>query len=293
MTEPVRLVVALGGNALSPGSSTGTVAEMRSVLAGTARPLADLVQRGAQLVLTHGNGPQVGRLLQQQALAAREVPPLPMDVCVAATQGEIGYVLAQALDAELRRRSLDRTVLCLVTQVVVDADDPAFDDPRKPVGPSGTARRLVASPSPRRIVEAAPLKQVVDAGHVVVVGGGGGVPVVDDGDVLRGVDAVVDKDLTASLVARLCEADGLLLLTDVPCVQVGYGTPRARGLSRLTVAEARELLDAGEFPPGSMGPKVRACCEFVEAGGRRAVIAALTDAERAAYGDAGTEVVAG
>jgi len=309
----VRVVAALGGNALTPGQGTGSVEEMREALASTSALLADLVTRDVSLVLTHGNGPQVGRILLQQEAAAPEVPPMPMDVCGAESQGQIGYLLAQSLDTALRARNVATRALCLITQVVVDGRDPAFRRPTKPVGPAydeatahriaqesghvyrevatGRWRRVVASPSPLRFVEEEPLLQIIEAGHVVVAAGGGGVPVVEDGDAIRGVEAVVDKDLTAGRLAALVDADVLLILTEVARVQIGFGTPQARELERLTTDEARRLLAAGEFPEGSMGPKIAACCDFVEATGRRAVIAALSDVEKAVFGDAGTSVV--
>jgi carbamate kinase len=309
-----RVVVALGGNALSPAGGAGDVHEMRGALADTARSLADLVDSGASLVITHGNGPQVGRILLQQEYAAAKVPPMPMDVCGAQSQGQIGYLLAQTLDSELAGRGLDTRALCLVTQVVVDGRDPAFRRPTKPVGPAYDRpeaqriahetgyvfrimpdkmwRRVVASPAPVRIVEAEPLRQIVDAGHVVVAAGGGGVPVVEVGSTLHGVEAVIDKDLTAARLALLLDADQLVILTEVTRVQTGYGTPSARELARLTVSEARALLKAGEFPEGSMGPKVRACVQFVTGGGRRAVIGALAQAHDVVFGEAGTAVEA-
>jgi carbamate kinase len=309
----VRAVVALGGNALSPPRGTGTADEMRGALAVACRHLADLVTTGVEVVITHGNGPQVGRILLQQEAAAPDIPAMPMDVCGAESQGQIGYLLAQALDNALRARGSDVRALCLVTQVVVDGRDPAFRRPTKPVGPfydrptaqriaheTGQVftiqpdkrwRRVVASPSPVRFVEEGPLLQIVDSGHCVVAAGGGGVPVVDvDGD-LRGVDAVVDKDRSAALLAKIVGADLLLILTEVDVVQRGFGTPDAAPLPRLTTAEARELLRAGEFPEGSMGPKVDAACTFVENGGPRAVITSLAAARAALDGDAGTEVV--
>lgn len=282
---------------------------MRAALTDTAAALADLVASGTSLVLTHGNGPQVGRLLLQQELAADQVPPMPMDVCGALSQGQLGYLLAQALDNALRRRRQDTRVLSLLTQVLVDGRDPAFRRPSKPVGPSypravaqgiaqasghvfaiqpdGQWRRVVASPRPAGFVEQGALKALVDAGHVVVAAGGGGVPVVEHRGQLRGVEAVVDKDRTAALLATVVGADVLLVLTEVDRVQVGYGTPSARALSELTLAEARELLAAGEFPEGSMGPKVEACVSFVEAGGR-AAIGALSQAADVLAGRAGT-----
>ena len=309
----MRVVAALGGNALSPSGGTGSVEEMRSALAVACGHLAGLVEAGHSLVVTHGNGPQIGRILLQQEAAAPTIPPMPMDVCGAESQGQIGYLIAQSLDNALRERGCRVPVLCLVTQVVVDGRDPAFRRPTKPVGPSydgATAqriahetgfvftdqgndrwRRVVASPLPQRIVEAEPLQQVVAAGHVVIASGGGGVPVVEEEDRLRGVDAVVDKDRTAACLSRLVGADVLAILTDVSAVQVGFRTPQARALGRITVAEARDLLAAGEFPEGSMGPKVTAVCDFVEGSGGRGIITDLASVTAAVTGDAGTQVV--
>src|SRR4051812_17269413 len=311
----MRAVVALGGNALSPAGDDGSVTAMRAAVGATTEVLADLVERGVGLVITHGNGPQVGRILLQQEYAADRVPPMPMDVCGAQSQGQIGYVLAQSLDSALRRRKLSTRALCLLTQVIVNGRDPAFRRPTKPVGPSYPRpeaqriahetgyvfrimpdkqwRRVVASPRPVRFVEEEPLLQIIEAGHVVVAAGGGGVPVVEHRNELRGVEAVVDKDLTAARLATLVGADLLLILTAVDRVQVGYGTPDARALTQMSVREARKLLRAGEFPEGSMGPKISACVSFVAAGGPRAKIASLAQATDAVFGDAGTEIVAG
>jgi carbamate kinase len=250
----------------------------------------------------------------QQEYSADHVPPMPMDVCGAESQGQIGYLLVQALDSALQRRGLPARALCLVTQVVVDGRDPAFRRPTKPVGPSYPRpeaqriahrtghvftiqpdkrwRRVVASPRPVRFVEETPLLQIIEAGHVVVAAGGGGVPVVEHRGELRGVEAVVDKDLTASRLATLVGADLLLILTAVERVQVGYGTPDARELTDLSVREARRLLRAGEFPEGSMGPKVQACVAFAATGGR-AKIASLAQVADAVFGDAGTEIATG
>ena len=307
----MRLVVALGGNALSPARGDGSVEEMRSSLTAAADVLASLVADGHSLVLTHGNGPQVGRLLLQQERAADVVPPMPMDVCGALSQGQLGYLVAQSLDNALRRRRLSARVLTLVTQVVVDGRSAAFRRPSKPVGPSyerpeaqaishasghvfaiqpdGRWRRVVASPKPLRFVEEGPLRALVDSGHVVVAAGGGGVPVVEHRGQLHGVEAVVDKDRTAALLASAVGADLLLVLTEAPQVQVGYGTPSARSLSTMTAAEASAWLRAGEFPEGSMGPKVEACVTFVKAGGA-AAIGALSDAAAVLKGEAGTRI---
>ncbi len=309
----MRVVVALGGNALSPAGATGSVEEMRAALATATGHLAGLVEAGVGLVVTHGNGPQIGRILLQQEAAAPAIPPMPMDVCGAESQGQIGYLIAQSLDNALRERGRRIPVLCLVTQVVVDGRDPAFRRPTKPVGPAydaataeriahetgyvftdqggGRWRRVVASPLPQRIVEEEPLRQVIAAGHVVIASGGGGVPVVEEEDRLRGVDAVVDKDRTAACLAALVGADVLAICTDVAAVQVRFGTPDARLLGRLTVAEARELLAAGEFPEGSMGPKISAACDFVEGSAGRAVITDLVSVTDAVTGSAGTQIV--
>jgi len=308
----MRVVIALGGNALSPASSIGSAEEIRAALVSTCDVLAELVARDVALVLTHGNGPQIGRILLQQEAAAPQLPPMPMDVCGAESQGQLGYLLAQSLDSALRARGLPQRTLCLITQVVVDGRDQAFRRPTKPVGPhydevtahqiaaeSGHVfqampdrrwRRVVASPRPLGLVEAPVLPGLLESGHVLVAAGGGGVPVVEDGDTIRGVEAVVDKDRTAALLATLIEADLLLILTEVARVQVGYGTPSARELASLTVTEARALLAAGEFPEGTMGPKVEAACDFVAATGQRAVIGALSEAAAAVFESAGTQV---
>ena len=312
----MRVVVALGGNAMSPAGGTGSVTELRAALAAAAVPLAELVGAGAAVVLTHGNGPQIGQLLLQQEAAALQVPPMPMDVCGAATQGELGYLLAEAVGAALRRRGLRQQVLPLVTRVVVDPADPAFGSPTKPVGPEydravaqamaaasghafgevrpGRWRRLVPSPRPLGFVETDPIRLLAGSGHVLVAGGGGGVPVVPGPDGgFRGVEAVVDKDRTAAVLGLLVGAEVLAILTEVPQVQLGWGTPAARPVAKLSVSEARGLLAAGEFPAGSMGPKIEACCEFVAAGGSRAVIGALDQATEVVLGSAGTTIVAG
>lgn len=312
----MQVVVALGGNALSPPGGTGSAEEMRASLEVAAAALAELVEGGADLALTHGNGPQIGRMLIQQEAAALEVPPMPMDICGAATQGQLGYLIAVALGSELRRRGLRQQVLPLVTQVLVDPADPAFGAPSKPVGPTydtavaralaagsghvfgevrtGRWRRLVPSPRPAGFVEAAAITLLAGSGHVLVAGGGGGVPVVPvPGGGYRGAEAVVDKDRTAAALAQLVGAEVLAILTEVSQVQLGFGTPGARSVPKLSVSEARGLLEAGEFPAGSMGPKIEACCDFVAGGGSRAVIGALDQAADVVLGTAGTTIVAG
>jgi carbamate kinase len=306
------LVVALGGNAIKAAGERGTSAEQFANVARAADAIADLVARGDRVVITHGNGPQVGSLLLQQAATAADVPPLPMDVCGAMTQGWIGYMIAQALGNALARRGHPAAgrIAAIVTQALVDGADPAFARPTKPVGPFYSAaeaqtmmaeglamvedsgrgwRRVVPSPRPTGFVERAAIRELVAAGLLVIVNGGGGVPVVRDGaGRLRGVEAVIDKDLGAALLAREVEADRLLILTDVEQVALDYKKPTQRPLRRLSAAEARAHLAAGQFAAGSMGPKIEAAAQFVEDGGRQAIITQLYRAVAALEGQTGT-----
>jgi carbamate kinase len=301
------VVVALGGNTLLGRHGPWTAAEEVAAVERTARRLADALDDGYHLLLTHGNGPQVGNLLVQQE-SAPETPQHPLDVLVAETQAGIGYLLQRALDTE---REGVTQALTLVTQVVVDADDPAFDDPTKPVGPFYTEaeasskpfetravgdgerpyRRVVPSPDPVAVVEADEIARLVERGNLVICGGGGGVPVIRD-EGLRGVAAVVDKDYTAELLASNVGAETLVLLTDVEYAYVNYGDPDARPLREVSAATLRRHLEAGAFAPGSMRPKVEACCRFVEGDGRRAVITTPERLADALAGDAGTRAFA-
>jgi carbamate kinase len=306
----MRLVVALGGNALIPRAARGTIDEQRAAIAETCDVLGELCAAGHDVVVTHGNGPQIGRLMMKNE-AVPSLPPVPLDVLVAESQAQIGYIVQQELLAALRKHGVPRDVVTVVTQVLVDPNDPAFARPSKPVGPyldeaaadalrargepvgeapGGGYRRLVASPEPRGIVEGDVIRALVEARTVPVAGGGGGIPVVRDGQGLRGVAAVVDKDLTAAALVRAVHADTLLILTDVEQVVRGFGTARAQPLGRLTVAEARAGVESGEFPRGSMGEKVLAAARAAESGAR-AVIASLKRARDAAAGTAGTEIV--
>ncbi len=308
-----RLAVALGGNALIRRGEPGSIAVQRHNLVSAARSLVDLAERsGAEIVLTHGNGPQVGFLSIQAEMGEPVVPAPPLDVLGAETQGQIGYLLAQALQAAFLEKGIRREIAVVVSQTVVRADDPAFSRPTKPVGPiydEATARahaadrgwsialdgahwrRVVASPVPLRIVEAPAVRTLVEAGALVVAGGGGGVPVVElpDGR-LEGREAVVDKDLAAVVLARAVAADGLLLLTDVDAVYGGWGTPDAAPIRRMTVEEALRGLDDGAWPSGSMAPKIRACAEFVRSGGRFAAIGSLDQAAAVLWGRSGTRI---
>jgi carbamate kinase len=311
--DPRLVVVAIGGNALRDAGGAAKPDAWFRALEKSLPPLVDLVARDFRLVLTHGNGPQVGDELLRMELARRTVPPLSLDLCGAETQGSLGYAIQQVFGNLCRARGLDVPVAALVTRVVVDPADPAFRSPTKPIGPFYPAakardlkrrkrwtlvedarrgfRRVVPSPRPLRILEIEMVRRLCQGGAVPIACGGGGVPVVDTPEGYRGVEAVVEKDLATEALATGLGADRLLILTAVERVAVGFGTPRAIGVERLPVAEARALLAAGEFPPGSMGPKVEAGVRFVEAGGRETIITSLERVRAAMEGDAGTHIV--
>lgn len=311
-----RVVVALGGNAILQANQRGTAAEQQANVMATAGQIADLIELGWEVVVTHGNGPQVGNILIQNEEAAAVVPAMPLDVCGAKSQGQLGYFLQQALHNLLGQRGLRRPVVALVSQTVVDAGDPAFNNPTKPIGPFYTReraerlmrereyvvrevgprgwRRVVPSPEPQAIVEREVILNLVKAGTVVIAAGGGGIPVLAHPDGrLEGVEAVVDKDLAGQRLALDVGASHLVILTDVERVFLDYGGPGQRGLDRLTVSEARTYLKGGQFPAGSMGPKVEAAVRFVEKGGETCVITSLQWAVQALQGEAGTRVVPG
>jgi len=308
-----RYVVALGGNALIPAGGKGTAEEQTRTVALAMARLAPLAGTGAEIVITHGNGPQVGNLLLKNEMARDLVPPMPLDWCVAQTQATIGLAIQTALEWELHHRAVDRGVVVVLTRVVVDPLDPARLRHTKPIGrtvteeearaatdgshhftqqPGGGWRRVVPSPEPVAIVEEAEIRHLLATGAVVVAAGGGGVPVEtgEDGRYF-GVEAVIDKDLTASLLARRLEADALLILTEAAGAIINYGRPGERLLERVTPPILRGFQAAGHFAEGSMGPKVEAALRFVEAGGKRAVIASMDDAVEAISGDKGTQVV--
>lgn len=298
-----RVVVALGGNALADARGEGP----GGATAEAAVQLADLILAGHELVVTHGNGPQVGELLlDQEARGPGRGVPLPLDVLVAMTQAQLGYLLQRDIEDELVARGDHTDVVTVVTEVLVDAGDPEFDRPTKPVGPrlverpaddhryveveDGRWRRVVPSPQPVHLVEEKALRAIVEDGIVPVCGGGGGVPVVRHGTRLRGVEAVIDKDRTSALVARSLDADALVILTDVAHVEARHGTPDAEPIDQLTTGDARVLL--AELPAGSMGPKVDAAVSAAEQG-RFACIAGLGQALDALAGRAGTRIVRG
>lgn len=308
------IVLALGGNALAQPGEEGTITEQFRHARESLNAVVELARDGWRIAIVHGNGPQVGNALLRQELARGEVPPLPLGVLVAATEGWIGYMLQQSLQNALARGGVDRQVVTLVTQVLVDPRDPTLRQPSKPIGrtmPEADARRLaaetgwdiaptkggwrrvVASPRPVAIVEREMIRSLVADGHLVIAAGGGGTPVYRDDELgLEGVDAVVDKDRAAAILARDIGAEVLVILTDVDRVYVDFGGPGQRGIERLTLSTAQELLRSGELGSGSMAPKVEAAAEFVRNGGRRAIIARLDQGREAVAGSAGTEIVA-
>jgi len=309
-----RIVVAFGGNALIKKGQEGTQWEQVENAEETARMLLPLARDGHDLVLVHGNGPQVGNILIQVEEAVNKVPPLSLDVCVAASEGSIAYMLELALGNAFRKERLRRQVVALVTEVIVDQDDPGFRRPTKPIGPFYTRfraddlihkqgwnmvedagrgwRKVVPSPRPLEVVQMAVLRQAIEAGHLVIAGGGGGIPVYRTADgTLKGVEAVIDKDYTASLIAAGIGADLLVILTGVDQVSLNYGRADETRVRRMTVSEARAHLEGGQFPEGSMGPKVRAGVEFVESSGHEVLITSAPRLAQAVRGRTGTRIV--
>ncbi len=311
-----RVVIALGGNAMTSPGGLAAPADQIAAVTGAAERIADVIAAGFEVLITHGNGPQVGNILVKNELSAHVVPPIPLDWCVATTQGTIGFILLNALESALERalaaRDLARPVAAVVTRTLVDRDDPGFTRPTKPIGRYLTPaeaqvlvdhgqvwrdrgergwRRVVASPEPLEVIDAPAVIALLAAGTIVVAAGGGGVPVVRDPDgTLRGVEAVIDKDLTAALLARTVGARVLVIATDVDAVMVDWGTDRAAALGHVTPQRLRSLAATGQFASGSMGPKVDAACRFVESGGDLAVIASLDRIADAVTGAAGTVV---
>ncbi len=310
------IVVALGGNAIVKPNQQGTYQEQLEAVQTACAAMAGLVAHGHSLVITHGNGPQVGNILIQQEEARLVVPPMPLDACGAQSQGLIGYMIQRTMDNELRRRGIERRVVSLVTQVLVDPDDPAYGNPTKPIGPYYTPdrakslletrgyrmkedsrrgwRRVVPSPEPLGIVESQAIRLLVEREMIIVALGGGGIPVArrPDGQI-EGVEAVVDKDLAAQKLASEVGAWALMILTDVERVALNYGRPDQYDLETITLAEGRRHLAEGHFAAGSMRPKVEACLRFIEAGGPVAMIGPLDRAAQVLHGKAGTRFMAG
>ncbi len=314
MKQKIALI-AFGGNALLPENQRGLQAEQMRNAQRAAELMVHVVRKGYELIIVHGNGPQVGNLLIQMEEAVTKIPPYTLDICDAMTEGSMGFMLERALVNELRRRSVDKDVAAVVSQVVVDKDDPAFQKPTKPVGPfyskfraqqlarekkwamvedAGRGwRKVVPSPRPIDVVAKRVIHDLVRDGRIVIAAGGGGIPVILNGrGLFEGVEAVIDKDYAASLLAREVRVDLFVILTAIDCVYVNYGKPDQRAVSVLGADEAERLLAEGQFPPGSMGPKIRAAIEFVRAGGREVLITRDTHLKAALIGRAGTRIVA-
>ena len=315
MERPGLAVLAIGGNALIRGRKHESIPDQYVMVCEIAEVICGMLEGGWKVVVTHGNGPQVGFILRRSELAIAEVPPVPMDYAGADIQGGVGYMFIKALRNAFRRRAIRREAVAVVTQTVVDRDDPAFANPTKPIGShmeearakklaakyrwtvrddAGRGwRRVVPSPRPQRILETAQIGQLAKEGHVVVCCGGGGIPVIEEenGD-LKGVEAVIDKDLASSLLARNMGADTLVLPTGVEKVALDFNKPTQRWLDRMSLAEAKRHHAEDQFDAGSMGPKVAALIDFVGGGGRLGLITDPQNVARALRGETGTRVVA-
>jgi carbamate kinase len=307
------ILVAVGGNALIRAGQKGTAQEQFENAVDTANAIVRLIKAGHRVVLTHGNGPQVGAMLTRTEYAAAHAYRLPLDCCVAATQGEIGYVLQYAMWQAMQQEGLQVPVVSLVTQVLVDSRDTAFTKPTKPIGPFYTKevaeryrdlfdwaivedssrgyRRVVSSPEPKEIIELEAIRACVDRGLVVIAGGGGGIPVFNDHDLSKGVEAVIDKDLTSAVLAWQLGADVFAISTEVEKVCIDFRKPTQRQVDRLSLTECREYMAAGQFPPGSMGPKISAGMVFVERAGNEAIITNHEHLIDAINGQGGTRIV--
>lgn len=308
------IVIALGGNALIGEGQQGTIAEQFENVRRSLDGIIYCLKQGFEVVITHGNGPQVGNLLLMVEASRNQVPELTLGVCVADTEGAIGYMIQQSLTNRLRKEGIDRCVVTVLTQVVVDKHDRAFSNPTKPIGPFFTReeaerfyrekgwhviedshrgyRRVVASPNPLKIVEERAVKTLLEAGDIVIAAGGGGIPVVmkEDGD-LEGIDVVIDKDLASAVLARDIKAHCLMMLTGVEHIFLNFKQPNEQALSRLTVKEAQKYLQEGHFPPGSMGPKIQAAMNFLNWGGELAIITSIDKVKESLDGRTGTKIM--
>lgn len=312
-------VIAIGGNAILEADETGSAKSQFENIRLTSQHIANLVKNGYNVVITHGNGPQVGNILLRNEIADGIAPVMPMDVCVAESQGQIGYMIQQSLLNELAILGISARVISLVTQVVVDPEDDAFENPTKPIGPyypEGEAerlakekkwtmmedkarqgyRRVVPSPEPIEIVEGETIKRLVSNGEgedIIIAAGGGGVPVIKTENGYKGTEAVVDKDLASQVLASSIKADILIMLTDIEQVAIYFGSPKQENLSQMNVSEAKKFLTQGHFPPGSMGPKIVSAIRFLEKGGQMVIITTPENLEDALEGKAGTSILPG
>ena len=303
-------IIAMGGNSISPKGETGTIQQQFSHTRETVEGISHFIERGYNLCINHGNGPQVGNELLRMDLTHDRVPSLPLGVCVAGTQGTIGYMIQQSLQNKLRDMELDREVVTLVTQVIVDKDDPTIQEPTKFVGPwyteneirpfvekfdwfvkeqePGQWRRVVPSPMPEYIMHGKSIKSLVDRGTIVIATGGGGIPVYNDAEHLEGLDAVIDKDYAAAKLGRIIYAEELWIITDVEYVYRNYGRSDQLPIQELTSSEAKKLYDNGEFQKGSIGPKIKAAMHFLKYHGDKVVITSIPCIKDAIEGNAGT-----
>ncbi len=312
-------MIAIGGNAILQPDEDGSAEKQLENLAITSDQIAIMIQKGYQVVITHGNGPQVGNILLRNEIAEGIVPPMPMDICVAESQGQIGYMIQQSLKNKLNKMGIKGRVTAIVTQVVVDESDDAFEVPTKPIGPyypeaeamklakekgwammedsaRGGYRRVVPSPEPLEIVESETIKRLAqgdEGAEILIAAGGGGVPVIRTEDGYKGVEAVVDKDLASQVLATSIKADLLIMLTDVEKAALNFGKPEQKDLSEMTLTEAKKYLREGHFPPGSMGPKIVAAIRFLENGGKETIIAKPENLNNALSGENATRIVPG
>ncbi|KAA0002142.1 MAG: carbamate kinase [Thermoplasmata archaeon] len=309
----MKAVVALGGNALVKPGQKGTSKEQFSTTMETVKSIVKMIQHGWDIVITHGNGPQVGSILLQQEVAKSVAPPMPLDVCVAQSQGQIGYMIQQCMLSVLKKKSIKKDVVSIVTQVLVDKDDPAFTNPTKPVGPiykydeallrlkegyrmskqKGGWRIVVPSPDPLSIIESPTIKRLIEEGIIVIAVGGGGIPVIEENGRLKGKEAVIDKDLASERLATEIDAHVLLILTDVDAVYLNYGSKNQKKLKKVSLEKIKEYYHEGQFPPGSMGPKILAAIRFLKSGGKKTIICSIEDAWDALQEKAGTLIYKG
>ena len=306
-----RAVIALGGNALIKPGQKGTIYEQFANTRETVKSIVKIIKDGWDLVLTHGNGPQVGAILLQNQAGRDLVPPMPLGICVAESQGLIGYMIQQCLSNALRKEGIKKDVVTIITQVLVDDNDPAFENPTKPIGPyfdenqalkllrdgyqmtkqKNGWRIVVPSPDPKAIIEAKVIKTLLDNGVIVIAAGGGGMPVIErEGWGLDGREAVVDKDLSAERLAEDIGANVLLILTDVPYVYLNYGSERQRALKEVKLEEIKKYYEDGHFPAGSMGPKMLAAMRFLKSGGEKVIISDIDHGWEAFKGKTGTHI---
>ncbi len=307
-----KAVIALGGNALIKKGQKGTIYEQFANTRRSTKSIVKMIKEGWDVVITHGNGPQVGAILLQNKVAKDLTPAMPLGICVAESEGLIGYMIQQCLSNALKKEQIEKPVIALITQVIVDQDDPSLSHPTKPIGPYYNEdeaiqlrkegcqmtrqprgwRMVVPSPDPKQIVEGESIRKMLDEGIIVIASGGGGMPVVEkENGGLDGLEAVIDKDLTAERLAEAVEAELLLILTDVEKVYLHYGTPKQKTLDKISLKELKNYYETVQFPPGSMGPKILAAIRFLESGGKKVIVANIEKGWEALHGETGTLIV--